>query len=73
MEKKHQFAMLGAVVHIVNGDWASLVLDLTEMDVIRPGTNLRLFTMVVSFSLIVQSFYEYLLTFSISILSDLVN
>ncbi|XP_057784582.1 uncharacterized protein LOC131001949 [Salvia miltiorrhiza] len=45
MEKKHQFAMLGAVVHIVNGDWASLVYDLTEMDVIRPGTNIRRFTM----------------------------
>ncbi|KAG6416155.1 hypothetical protein SASPL_123579 [Salvia splendens] len=45
MEKKHQYAMLGAVVHIVNGDWASLVYDLTEMDVIRPGTNIRRFTM----------------------------
>lgn len=59
MEKKHQFAMLGAVVHIVNGDWASLVHDLTEMDVIRPGTNLRLFTMVCSISLIVLSLFEY--------------
>lgn len=45
MEKKHQFAMLASIVHIVNGDWASLVLDLTEMDVIRPGTNIRRFTM----------------------------
>ncbi|KAL3838332.1 hypothetical protein ACJIZ3_022923 [Penstemon smallii] len=45
MEKKHQFAMLASIVHIVNGDWASLVQDLTEMDVIRPGTNIRRFTM----------------------------
>ncbi|KAG8390638.1 hypothetical protein BUALT_Bualt01G0104300 [Buddleja alternifolia] len=45
MEKKHQFAMLASIVHIVNGDWASLVHDLTEMDVIRPGTNIRRFTM----------------------------
>ncbi|KAL8533092.1 hypothetical protein ACS0TY_009370 [Phlomoides rotata] len=45
MEKKHQFAMLSSVVHIVNGDWASLVHDLTEMDVVRPGTNIRRFTM----------------------------
>ncbi|XP_051121560.1 uncharacterized protein LOC127244976 [Andrographis paniculata] len=44
MEKRHQFAMLASIVHIVNGDWASLVHDLTEMDVIRPGTNLRRFT-----------------------------
>ncbi|XP_075502798.1 uncharacterized protein LOC142540491 isoform X2 [Primulina tabacum] len=46
MEKRHQFAMLASIVHIVNGDWASLVYDLTEMDVIRPGTNIQLFTMV---------------------------
>ncbi|KAK6144790.1 hypothetical protein DH2020_021610 [Rehmannia glutinosa] len=45
MEKKHQFAMLAFIVHIVNGDWASLVYDLTEMDVVRPGTNIRRFTM----------------------------
>ncbi|KAK6144798.1 hypothetical protein DH2020_021618 [Rehmannia glutinosa] len=50
MEKKHQFAMLASIVHIVNGDWASLVYDLTEMDVVRPGTNIRRFTMVVSVS-----------------------
>ncbi|GMN51106.1 hypothetical protein TIFTF001_020255 [Ficus carica] len=41
MEKKHQFAMLASIVHIVNGDWASLVYALTDMDVIRPGTNIR--------------------------------
>lgn len=46
MEKKHQFAMLASIVHIVNGDWASLVHSLTEMDVIRPGTNIRRVTMV---------------------------
>nr|DAD26155.1 TPA_asm: hypothetical protein HUJ06_027623 [Nelumbo nucifera] len=41
MEKKHQFAMLASIVHIVNGDWAALVNSLTEMDVTRPGTNLQ--------------------------------
>ncbi|KAL2526449.1 Protein kinase superfamily protein [Abeliophyllum distichum] len=45
MEKKHQFAMLASILHIVNGDWAALVHDLTEMDVVRPGTNIRLVTM----------------------------
>ncbi|KAL3650029.1 hypothetical protein CASFOL_006432 [Castilleja foliolosa] len=45
MEKKHQLAMLASIVHIVNGDWPSLVYDLTEMDVVRPGTNIRRFTM----------------------------
>ncbi|KAI3989260.1 hypothetical protein MKX01_036443 [Papaver californicum] len=44
MEKKHQFAMLGSIIHIVNGDWAALVDDLTEMDVVKPGTNIRLMT-----------------------------
>ena len=46
MEKKHQFAMLASIMHIVNGDWESFVYDLTLMDVIRPGTNLRRVTMV---------------------------
>jgi aarF domain-containing kinase len=46
MEKKHQFAMLASIVHIVNGDWASLVHALIEMDVVRPGTNIRRVTMV---------------------------
>ena len=41
MEKKHQFAMLASIVHIVNGDWASLVYALGEMDIVRPGTNIR--------------------------------
>lgn len=50
MEKKHQFAMLSSIVHIVNGDWASLVHDLIEMDVVRPGTNIRRFTMVIFIS-----------------------
>ncbi|XP_061347044.1 uncharacterized protein LOC133292630 isoform X2 [Gastrolobium bilobum] len=45
MEKKHQFAMLASIVHIVNGDWASLVRALTDMDVVKPGTNIRLVTM----------------------------
>lgn len=46
MEKKHQFAMLASILHIVNGDWGALVYDLAEMDVVRPGTNLRRVTMV---------------------------
>ncbi|XP_028782114.1 uncharacterized protein LOC114738244 [Neltuma alba] len=45
MEKKHQLAMLASIVHIVNGDWASLVRALTYMDVVRPGTNIRLVTL----------------------------
>ncbi|KAK6228173.1 hypothetical protein SCA6_000513 [Theobroma cacao] len=45
MEKKHQFAMLASIVHIVNGDWSSLIEALTEMDVVRPGTNTRRITM----------------------------
>ncbi|GAV89069.1 APH domain-containing protein/ABC1 domain-containing protein [Cephalotus follicularis] len=45
MERKHQFAMLASIVHIVNGDWASLVRALTEMDVVRPDTNIRRVTM----------------------------
>lgn len=46
MERRHQLAMLASIVHIVTGDWSSLVHALTEMDVIRPGTNLRRVTMV---------------------------
>lgn len=46
MEKKHQFAMLSSIVHIVNGDWSSLVQDLADMDVTRAGTNIRHVTMV---------------------------
>ncbi|XP_057476620.1 uncharacterized protein LOC130764404 [Actinidia eriantha] len=45
MQKKHRFAMLASIVHIVNGDWASLVHALTDMDVVRPGTNIRIVTM----------------------------
>ncbi|TVU27799.1 hypothetical protein EJB05_19300 [Eragrostis curvula] len=45
MEKKHQRAMLASIVHIVNGDWASLVYDLTQMDIVPPRTNLRRVTM----------------------------
>ena len=46
MEKKHQYAMLASIVHIVNGDWPSLVHALTEMDIIRPGTSIQRVTMV---------------------------
>ncbi|KAF3433920.1 hypothetical protein FNV43_RR25023 [Rhamnella rubrinervis] len=45
MQKKHQFAMLASIVHIVNGDWESLVRALSEMDVVRPGTNILRVTM----------------------------
>ncbi|GKU91734.1 hypothetical protein SLEP1_g5561 [Rubroshorea leprosula] len=45
MERRHKFAMLASIVHIVNGDWQSLVKALTEMDVVRPGTNIRRVTM----------------------------
>ncbi|KAK1289661.1 putative aarF domain-containing protein kinase [Acorus calamus] len=45
MEKKHQFAMLAFIVHIINGDWGAVVHDLTEMDVVRPGPNLLRVTM----------------------------
>nr|CAB3451416.1 unnamed protein product [Digitaria exilis] len=45
MERKHQRAMLASIVHIVNADWASLVYDLTQMDVVPPNTNLRRVTM----------------------------
>ncbi|XP_048325890.2 uncharacterized protein LOC107413651 [Ziziphus jujuba] len=51
MEKKHQFAMLASIVHIVNGDWESLVRALTEMDVVRPGTNILRVTMDLESSL----------------------
>ncbi|KAL0452177.1 UNVERIFIED_CONTAM: hypothetical protein Slati_1195800 [Sesamum latifolium] len=51
MEKQHQFAMLASVVHIVNGDWASLVHDLTEMDVIRPGTNIKRFALDLEYAM----------------------
>ncbi|KAJ1406418.1 UbiB domain, partial [Sesbania bispinosa] len=51
MEKRHQFAMLASIVHIVNGDWASLVRALTDMDVVRPGTNIRLVTMELELAL----------------------
>ncbi|KAI3758073.1 hypothetical protein L6452_05620 [Arctium lappa] len=45
MEKKHKFAMLASIIHIVNADWASLVGSLVEMDVVRPGTNISRVTM----------------------------
>ncbi|XP_024969265.1 uncharacterized protein LOC112508756 [Cynara cardunculus var. scolymus] len=45
MEKKHKFAMLASIIHIVNADWASLVESLAEMDVVRPGTNISRVTM----------------------------
>ncbi|TXG49556.1 hypothetical protein EZV62_025431 [Acer yangbiense] len=45
MERKHQYAMLASIVHIVNGDWSSLVHALSEMDVVKPGTNILRVTM----------------------------
>ncbi|CAM8910709.1 unnamed protein product [Rhodiola kirilowii] len=41
MQRKHQFAMLASVLHIVYGDWASLVYALKDLDVVRPGVNLN--------------------------------
>jgi hypothetical protein len=46
MEKKHKFAMLASIVHIANADWSSLVIDLVDMDIIRPETDLRQVQMV---------------------------
>ena len=60
MEKKHQFAMLASIVHIVNGDWASLVHALIEMDVVRPGTNIRRMTMVLYLVLFGSSLRHFL-------------
>uniref|UniRef100_A0A1J3HHL7 Protein kinase domain-containing protein n=1 Tax=Noccaea caerulescens TaxID=107243 RepID=A0A1J3HHL7_NOCCA len=51
MERKHQLAMLASIVHIVNGDWASLVEALTDMDVIKAGVNTRRFTMDLEYAL----------------------
>ncbi|KAF9596912.1 hypothetical protein IFM89_014476 [Coptis chinensis] len=48
MEKKHQFAMLSSIVHIVNGDWAGLVHDLTQMDVAKSGTSIHRLTLVLA-------------------------
>ncbi|KAL0711001.1 hypothetical protein Bca4012_017979 [Brassica carinata] len=45
MERKHQLAMLASIVHIVNGDWSSLVEALADMDVTKPGVNTRRFTL----------------------------
>ncbi|CAI9091070.1 OLC1v1025990C1 [Oldenlandia corymbosa var. corymbosa] len=45
MEKRHQFAMLSSIVHIVYGEWGSLVQALVEMDVVPPGTNTLRVTM----------------------------
>lgn len=41
MQQKHQFAMLASILHIVYGDWASLVYALKDMDVVKPGINLN--------------------------------
>lgn len=46
--------MLASIVHIVNGDWASLVEALTDMDVIKAGVNTRRFTMVIKWLLMTQ-------------------
>lgn len=51
MEEKHQFAMLASIVHIVNGDWAFLVQALAEMDVVKPGTNIRRVTLDLEYAL----------------------
>ncbi|XP_023639626.1 uncharacterized protein LOC17888000 isoform X2 [Capsella rubella] len=51
MQRKHQLAMLAAIVHIVNGDWALLVEALIDMDVITPGINTRRFTLDLEYAL----------------------
>ncbi|KAA0034730.1 AarF domain kinase [Cucumis melo var. makuwa] len=51
MEEKHQLAMLASIVHIVNGEWASLVEALADMDVVRPGTNMRRVTLDLEYAL----------------------
>ncbi|KAL4556671.1 hypothetical protein LXL04_034826 [Taraxacum kok-saghyz] len=51
MEKKHKFAMLGSIIHIVNGDWASLVGSLADMDIVRPGTNIPRVTMELEYAM----------------------
>nr|KAJ0188842.1 hypothetical protein LSAT_V11C900484490 [Lactuca sativa] len=51
MEKKHKFAMLGAIIHIVNADWASLVGSLADMDIVRPGTNVSRITMDLEYAM----------------------
>lgn len=60
MEKKHQYAMLASIVHIVNGDWPSLVHALTEMDIIRAGTNIQRVTLVLDR---LSGFFIYMLHF----------
>lgn len=57
--------MLASIVHIVNGDWASLVYDLTEMDVVKPGTKIRLVTMVASMSRTICPYYNIFLLLSL--------
>ncbi|KAJ7559302.1 hypothetical protein O6H91_04G078600 [Diphasiastrum complanatum] len=39
MERKHQYAMIAAVAHLVNGEWGFLTDDLAEMDVLKPTTD----------------------------------
>ncbi|KAL2623662.1 hypothetical protein R1flu_003867 [Riccia fluitans] len=39
MEKRHQAAMLAAIAHLVNGEWACLANDLGDMDVLKPTTD----------------------------------
>lgn len=57
--------MLASIMHIVNGDWGSLVKDLTLMDVVRPGSNLRRVTMV--FQLDELSYFSTNIYFSFQI------
>lgn len=63
MQKKHQFAMLAFIVHIVNGDWSLLVQALTDMDVVRPGTNIRRVTMVSCQLLLFHCLIHYFCSF----------
>lgn len=46
MERQHQAAMLGAIAHLVNGEWSRLTEDLAAMDVLKPATDRNAVTMV---------------------------
>lgn len=39
MQRSHQAAMLAAIAHLVNGEWAPLAADLADMDVLKPHTD----------------------------------
>ena len=48
MEPQHQAAMLAAIAHLVNAEWAQLANDLAAMDVLKPTTDRASLTRVAS-------------------------